>query len=187
MRGVAQDAVVEAWLTLPRRIYLDTGTLQTLYDYGETLWENEPFEPLRRDRQVPGLSDELDALRNIFLVNERAHFEFAVTEASLREVAARNERGYTQWVDDVLDSWLVSSEGEKSAPTSTFDDPRFGNISVKDRRLLQEALDVGCDAFMTIERRLPTAAAFVEKTTGLRILRPTVYWALLQPFANLYR
>jgi len=40
---------------------------------------------------------------------------------------------------------------------------------------------------MTMERRLPTAAAFVEKTTGLRILRPTVYWALLQPFANLYR
>jgi hypothetical protein len=38
VRGVAQDAVVEAWLTLPRRIYLDTGTLQTLYDYGETLW-----------------------------------------------------------------------------------------------------------------------------------------------------
>ena len=45
----------------PRRIYLDTATLQTLYDYGETLWDNEPFEPLRRDRQVPGLSDELDA------------------------------------------------------------------------------------------------------------------------------
>jgi hypothetical protein len=110
-----------------------------------------------------------------------------VTEASLRQIAARNERGYTQCLDDVLDSWLVSSEGEKSAPTSTFDDPRFGNISVKDRRLLQEALDVDCDAFMTMERRLPTSAAFVEKTTGLRILRPTVYWALLQPFANLYR
>jgi hypothetical protein len=109
------------------------------------------------------LSDELDALRNIFLVNERAHFEFAVTEASLRQIAARNERGYTQWVDDVLDSWLVSSEGEKSAPTSTFDDPRFGNISVKDRRLLQEALHVGCDAFMTMERRLPTAVLCVPR------------------------
>jgi hypothetical protein len=57
-----------------------------------------------------------------------------------------------QWPDDVLDSWLVASEGEKSVPTSTVDDPRFGNISVKDRRLLQEALDVGCDAFMTIEQ-----------------------------------
>jgi hypothetical protein len=183
---VAQDAVVEAWLALPRRICLDTGTLQTMYDYGETLWEGEPFEPLRRDRQVPGLSDEIDALRNIFLVNERAHFEFAVTQASLREVAARNKQCYTQWVYDVLDSWLVSSEGEESIPTSTFDDPRFGNISVKDRRLLQDALDVGCDAFMTMERRLPTAAAFVEKATGLQILRPTAYWALLQPFASLY-
>jgi hypothetical protein len=76
---------------IPRRIYLDTGTLQTMYDYGETLWENEPFEPLRRDRHVRRLSDEVDALRNIFL--------------------------------------LVSSEGQKSVPTSTFNDPRFGNIS----------------------------------------------------------
>src|SRR4051812_14176465 len=123
------DAVVEAWLTLPRRIYLDTATLQTLNDYGETLWDNAPFEPLRRDRQVPGLSDELDALPNIFLVNERAHVEFAVIEASLREAAARNERGYTRWVDDVRDSWLVSSEGEKLVPAWTFDDPRFGTIS----------------------------------------------------------
>ena len=95
-----------------------------------------------------------------------------MTGASLREVAARNERGYTQWVYDVLDSWLVSSEGEEPVPTSTFDDPRFGNISVKDRRLLQDALDVGCDAFMTIERKLSTVALF-EKTTGLRIMRPT--------------
>jgi hypothetical protein len=72
---MAQDAVVAAWLTLPRRIYLDTGTPQTMHDYSETLRENEPFEPLRRDRQIPGLADEIDALRNIFLVNERAHFE----------------------------------------------------------------------------------------------------------------
>ena len=68
---------MKAWLTLPRRIYLDTGgTLQTMYDYGETLWENELFEPLPRDVKVPGLADEVTALRNIFLVNERAHFDF---------------------------------------------------------------------------------------------------------------
>jgi hypothetical protein len=33
--------------------------------------------------KVPGLADEVDALRNIFLVNQRAHLGFAVTEASL--------------------------------------------------------------------------------------------------------
>jgi hypothetical protein len=90
-------------------------------------------------------------------------------------------------VYDVLDTWMVQSEGEESpTPGSTFEDRRFGMISVKDRRLLQDALDWHCDAFMTMERRLPTAAAFIEQETGLRVLRPTVYWGLLRRFAGLY-
>lgn len=49
-------------------------------------------------------------LRMIFMVNERAMFEFVVTEASLREVVNRTRPGYTQWVYDVLDTWLIQSE-----------------------------------------------------------------------------
>ena len=64
----------------------------------------------------------------------------------------------------------MSSEGEEPVPTSTSGNPRFGNISVEDRQLLQDALDVGCDAFITMERKLSTAAPFVEKVTGLRIM-----------------
>jgi hypothetical protein len=87
----------------------------------------------------------------------------------------------------VLDTWLVQSEGEEPpAPGTTFEDRRFGMISVKDRRLLQEALDWQCDAFMTMERRLATAAAFIERQTGLRVMRPTTYWSLLDRWANLY-
>ncbi len=58
-------------------------------------------------------------------------------------------------------------------------------ISLKDRQLLQEALDWRCEAFMTMERRLPTAA-FIKRETGLRVLRPTTYWNLLSRFARLY-
>ena len=59
-------------------------------------------------------------------------------------------------------------------------------ISSKDRRLLQDALDWRCDAFMTMERRLPTAAAFIERETELRVMRPTTYWGLLGRWARLY-
>jgi hypothetical protein len=59
-------------------------------------------------------------------------------------------------------------------------------ISVKDRQLLQDALDWRCDAFLTMERRLPTAAAFIERETGLRVMRPTTYWGLLDRWADLY-
>jgi hypothetical protein len=109
---------VRAWLSLPRRIYLDTSTLQKLYDFGAEIFEGKPFEPGGRASRVQGLADEVDALRRIFMVNERAMFEFVVTEASLREVVNRAHPGYTQWVYDVLGTWLIQSEGEER-PTPT--------------------------------------------------------------------
>jgi hypothetical protein len=182
-----RDDPVGAWLSLPRRIYLDTSTLQNLYDFGAEIFEGDLFEPDGRAARVQGLADEIDALRMIFMVNQRAMFGFVVTEASLGEVVNRARPGYTQWVYDVLDTWLIQSEGdERPTPGTTFEDRRFGMISVKDRRLLQEALDWRCDAFMTMERRLPTAAAFIERQTGLRVIRPTTYRNLLSHFARLY-
>jgi hypothetical protein len=182
-----RDDPVGAWLSLPRRIYLDASTLQKLYDFGGEIFEGEPFEPVGRAARVQGLADEVDALRMIFMINERAMFEFVVTDASLREVVNRTHPGYSQWVYDVLDTWLIQSEGEAPPePGTTFEDRRFGMISVKDRRLLQEALDWRCEAFMTMERRLPTATAFIERETGLRVMRPTRYWNLLSRFARLY-
>jgi hypothetical protein len=90
---VAPDDPVTAWLSLPRRIYLDTSTLQKLFDYGDVIFEGEPFKPVGRAARVKGLSDELGALRMILLVNERTMFEFVVTDASLREVQKRASPG----------------------------------------------------------------------------------------------
>ena len=60
-RGVAPAVVpddpVSAWLSLPGRLYLDTSTLQKLFDYGGVIFEGEPFEPVGRATRVKGLSD----------------------------------------------------------------------------------------------------------------------------------
>lgn len=184
---MSDDAGTRAWLALPRRIYLDTSTLQSIYDFGEVIFDGEPFAPVGRSARVEGLAAELDALRKILLVNQRAMFEFVVTAASLREVQARNRAHYTQWVYDVIDSWLLQSEGQgPPIPGATFTSQRFGMISRKDRRLLQEALDWKSQAFVTMERRLLTAAEFIERETRLRVMRPTTYWSLLSPWARLY-
>jgi hypothetical protein len=178
---------VQAWLSLPRRIYLDTSAWQNLHDFGAEIFEGAPFDPVGRAAKVEGLADEIEALHLIFTVNQRAMFQFVVTEASLREVVNRGRPSYTQWVYDVLDAWLIQSEGkEQPPPGQTLEEPRFGMVSAKDRLLLQEALDWRCDAFMTMERRLPTAAPFIERETGLRIMRPKAYWGLLERFGPLY-
>lgn len=53
------------------------------------IFEGEPFEPVGRAARVEGPADEIDALRMIFMVNERAMFEFVMTDASLHEVVNR--------------------------------------------------------------------------------------------------
>lgn len=184
---MSDDAGNRAWLELPRRIYLDTSALQSIHDFGEEIFEGEPFAPVGRDARVEGLAAELDALQKILLVNQRAMFEFVVTAASLREVQARNRPQFTQWVYDVIDTLLIQSGGQDPpTPGSTFTKHRFGMISQKDRRLLQEALDWKCQAFVTMERRLPTATEFIERETRLQVMRPTTYWSLLSAWARLY-
>src|SRR5258708_36504753 len=118
-----RDNPVRAWLSLPRRIYLDPCTLQNLYALGGEIFEGEPFEPVGRAARVQGLANEIDALRMIFMVNERAMFEFVVTEASLRQVVNRTYPGYTQSVYNRLDTWLTRSAPEQPPrPGRTFDD-----------------------------------------------------------------
>ena len=171
------------WRALPRRLYLDTSTLQTLFDYGERAFENEPFVAMGRDRDVPNLPEEVEALRLIIAVNERAAFEFVVTDASLREVDARGEQSYATWARDVRDTWLVQSEGVERVELGF---QRPGSVSVKDWRLLDDALAFRCDAFLTMERRLFTQAPVIHRSTGLRVLRPATFGDLLAPWVELY-
>jgi len=114
-------------------------------------------------------------------------FEFVVTEASLREVINRTRPAYTQWVYDVLGTWMIQSEGEEPpTPGGTFEDRRFGMISVKDRRLLQEALDRHCEAFMTMggvhrARDGPAGNETDDILEPAEPLRPTVLLTAYEP------
>jgi hypothetical protein len=92
---VAADDTMPAWLTLPRRVYLDTSTLQKLYDFGGVVFEDELFVPAGRAARERGLVDELAALHNIFSVNERAQFEFAVTGASFPGISRDTRSGFS--------------------------------------------------------------------------------------------
>jgi hypothetical protein len=43
------------------------------------------------------------------------------------------------------------------------------------------------DAFLTMERKLARNAGHLAAGLGIRVLRPPDFWALLQPWAALYR
>jgi len=91
------DPVVLAWQRISRRTYLDTSALQAIFDNGGMIFEDEAYSPSSRALKVQGHQDDVEALRAILRVNERARFEFVVTDESVSEVDGSNEKGFSQW------------------------------------------------------------------------------------------
>jgi hypothetical protein len=68
---------------LPRRIFLDSCTAQMLRDYDSYIVEGEPVAQTDRIHRIPDGIANLEALRAIFLINQRALW--IVSAASMKE------------------------------------------------------------------------------------------------------
>jgi hypothetical protein len=188
----ASDAL-DRFAALPRRLFLDSSTLQTLLDYGEFIWENVESPPGDRAHEIPGFLDDLDALRTIFQVNDRAGFDIVLSPNTLAEVIDKRDASYTRWAHDVVDHWLTRIEeyeggafqgsGEELARQL---DAAKGYISTKDMLLLKDAVALECEVFLTMEKKLPKQTVKIAALVPLQVLRPPEYWALLRPWAALY-
>lgn len=177
---------------IPRRVFLDSSVLQTLQMYGGFLYENEPLPPGDRMRQDPKGVAKLDAPRFIMQVAERAPFEFALSANSFVEVQRKGDSSYLQWAYDVLDHWLAClEESEKlcgdSEPLAAIESHAHDYLGRGDRALLKDAIALECDAFLTMENKLPKSAGHLERALGIRVLSPIGMWDLLRPWAALFR
>lgn len=177
---------------LPRRIFLDSCTAQTLRDYGAFIFDGEQIPNSDRIFRVPEGIEKVEALRDIFLVNERAQFEWIVSHASMVEADDKGDPSHLRWVWDIAHHSAVclALEGatkESIGRSARLREPRFGYLGVKDRLLLEEAVAFRCEAFLTMERRLPRNAAPIERELGIRILTPITHWHMLRPWAALWR
>lgn len=67
---------------LPKRIFLDSSVLQTLQDYGEYIYDVGELEDEFRILRTPNGLRNLNVLRDIMIIAQRANFEFALSENS---------------------------------------------------------------------------------------------------------
>jgi hypothetical protein len=177
--------------TLPGRIFLDSCTAQSMANYGEYIWDGGSIADDDRLHRIPDGLANVECLRRIAAVSARAQFEWIVSSASLQEAAAKNDPEHMQWLWDIAahaDVCLFAAgpTDESEAHAARIDGSSFGYLSAPDRLLLRHALALRCEAFLTVERRLPRNSAHIERELGLRVLTPTSYWALLEPWAALW-
>lgn len=177
--------------SVPRRIFLDSCTAQTLRDYGNYIYEGEPVPDFDRIYRITDGIANIEALRDIFLVNERAMFQWIVSSGSMQEAHDKGDHGHMQWLWDIADHSEFCLEGygptdESKALALRLGEAKFGYLSEKDRLLLTDAVILRCEAFLTVERRLPRNAAHLAKELGIRILTPITHWEILRPWAALW-
>jgi hypothetical protein len=178
--------------SLPRRIFLDSCAAQTLRDYGAFIFEGEAIPDSDRIFRMPEGIEKVEALREIFLINERAQFEWIVSHASMVEADDKGDPGHLRWVYDIAQHSAVclaldGASKESWAHAARLREPKFGYLGKKDRVLLSEAVAFRCEAFLTMERRLPRNAAPIERELGIRVLTPITHWHMLWPWAALWR
>ena len=180
---------------IPGRVFLDSSTLQTLQDYGEFIYDGAEITQNDRIWSIPDGFQNVEALRQIMLVGRRGSLQFALSRNSLQEVLDRGRYGYLQWALEMLEYWescLASYEDGSSAFSrhgvalaAKLAGNRFGYLSEKDARLIQDAVLLECDVFLTMERRLPKNAAHLERELKIKVVQPVGYWHLLGPWIAL--
>lgn len=180
---------------IPRRVFLDSSTLQTLQDYGEFIYDGGEISPTDKIWSIPNGFDNIIALRKIVGVGNRGSLQLAISRNSLQEVLDRNRDTYLQWALEMLAYWegcLVAYEehdyafsGHGKALAAKFEGSRFDYLSTKDARLVRDAVLLECDVFLTMEGKLPKNALPIEKALGIKVMQPVGYWELLGPWAPL--
>lgn len=179
---------------VPARIFLDTCTFQALADCGDFIFEGEG--PPREGDYRPGMCpqvvhrpdgiDILSSLRNIFLFNDRAQFDWIVSSGSLDEVDAGRDRYRSTYIRDIVGHSLICLDENPPSDLANMmmsyvTGPKCGFFSKKDRRLMAEAAAAECDVFLTIEKRLTRSSDAVLREIPLLITTPSGLWTLLEP------
>ena len=187
----------EQFSKLPKRLFLDSSTLQAMHSYGEFIYDGGDIAPWDRLWAVTNGPENIRALREIMFVGKRATYELVLSSHSLEEVAQRRSAAYLQWAFDIVEYWesLLAVYRESGVPAFRghgiftaleLASPSFGYLSNKDRLLLSDALELECDAFITMDRKLLRNVAHFESRAPMRILEPVAYWDLLRPWAPLF-
>lgn len=179
----AADARRHPFDRIPRRIFLDTNVLNRLVDHAETIFQGLP----PRTGLTLNRSDEVEALTHVFQIGARAGWEILGSATSLEEIGAtplpEQREALLEYAVHLVD--LASGETRRAQAIA-----ESGLLSAlpdaADRRLIAEAIGLGCDVFCTCDRRTIINRREALPGLPLDVLLPQEWWARVKPWGGLW-
>jgi hypothetical protein len=176
-------------MQLPVRTFLDQSIVELFALHGAWIVEGDN-ETLRRAHFTDEEVADLNALRAIFAVNERANFQFISAEASTASLPKNAPDVFWATQLSVISDELLAVDGptvESRQRSQLVESVIHSGIAPHHRVGLRYAILTRCDAYMTTDRTLIPQAAALTSAAQLRLHTPTTYWDQLEPWANLWR
>jgi len=181
---------------IPKRVFLDTASLNFILEYGEEIFDGMPFSEELNDR----IREDMDAFHNIFLVGQRATWELAISPFTYKEIIKTNDakkKHYLEsWFMNVWDYWLSIIKTNNNLPFfMEGEDAKIKFLSsgildilpdIEDKVLLSDAIVYRCDYFCTRDWQTILKYRDQLETLPVKIITPSEWWCLIRPFAALW-
>ncbi len=181
---------------IPKRVFLDTTSLNFILEYGEEIFDGTPFSKELNDR----IREDIDAFHNIFLSGQRATWELAISPFTYKEIIKTNNSEKKHYLDNwfmnVWDYWLNIIKANNNLPSfMEAEEAKIKLLSsgildilpdIEDRILLSDAIVYRCDCFCTRDWHTILKHRDRLETLPLKIIAPSEWWNLVKPFAALW-
>ena len=123
---------------VPAAIFLDTSIVIDLDTYGEQVWEGAEIPTTLPDQQ----RRQIDALRILMALGERAQLAFAVSPEVIREAHGSYVLAIAEHWREAREAWGIE---ERGLPPMTL----VADLPKKDRLVLAQAYRSGCEIVLT--------------------------------------
>jgi hypothetical protein len=180
---------------IPGRVFLDTCVVNFILDYREQIHDGAPLPPVG-----PRDAADIEALRNLLAIGQRATWQLAVSPYTYSEIAGTRSAGRLRdldlWFQELWQYWRSTIQANNDLPSFVeAEEIRVRMLTsgvltclpdVADRVLLCDALVYRCDLFCT--RDWGTILKHRAELQGLRIkvVTPAEWWAMIRPHAALW-
>jgi len=190
---------------IPRLVLMDSNIVQNLALFGDFIYENGPVTDVDNRLRSKGqdIRDDVLALAQLMDLGRRGGLPLVISPRTVDELAATKDPVKleqlmfcsTEWAH--YSSGLLEAVAEESASSMSSRaihlNPRQRRYvaglmtSLRDegdRQLMVDALELGCDAFLTMDYKIWDARDSIRRF-GIRVLRPIELMNEMRPLAGL--
>ncbi len=192
----------------PKLIFLDTNMVQNLHVFGELVYDRRSSPEAESKLRAKGarFADDIRAMADFVALGIRAGWPIAVSSRTLQELDATPQRTkrhaltalgkeFATYFASSLDNGQTGEEGSAYSEIRHFTFIQRCRLSdllkvmpqEEDRQLVIDAIECGCDIFLTMDYKTIWRHRQVINRLGIKVMRPTELLEYVQPWVALIR